>query len=1009
MSEDSDIKNNDLQNADEWENVSSDSDSKDSEGTKSSHNDQKLDPAAMGIGKQRAEPVANAGNWKNLTLKDDSNEVARFNSNSNGQNLAGASVKDDDDWFSPVDSSEWAKYCSASGDSFAASSISKGQSPEGASAKGGDDWDAPVESPEWVNEDSTSGDSFAASSISNGQSPEGATEKDDDDWYSPVDSPEWANDSSASGDSPSSNSISKGHDLAGASATGGNDWESSVDLLKRGGDESDSSSNVSGDVPASPESSERPGEPKNMTADIDREESKAAAGEPSEAAVASDGADASNHQAAPVAEPSRSCAEPSKQPLQTPAASGPPQQPPQIPAAGGPPKQPSQTILASEQPKSTEALAGSSKAAGASCEAGAAIPQAAPVAEPSRFYADPPNQPPQLPAASERPRQSPQIPPAGEPPKQSPQTIAPSEQSKPTEALSDSSRAAGASDKPGALAAAISQSPKSAGEAVSSSSVAQPESGSGEGAAPPQAPAMEPNPVFGNMGVALTPDLSKGSAGASSHGSPVRQGPSSAEPIHGPGPMRQSTGPEITITLEFQADQVPPGINLRDFKVLIGSELQVIVDDINFPTNFSVNKSLNYQFRITNRFRFINCKGNDFFSNLNLSCDFKSGKIALFSEKPVAFEGKLNIAFKISNLSNGQQNQPFRFQKDLYIAPDPRSLWKDLEVEDFEGYHYRNEDSFFKSILGTNKVVIAASCRGRSHAHVGKPRDDNFFCQIGAPDGWNIFAVADGAGSARFSRKGSDLACRTVVGELASLLTSEKLASRFSDASMRLNWEKRRGDQDFAPKDSYREELHIDDIVYTVVYKAFININYESINKSKELGDSKIGIKDYNTTLLFIAIKKLSLGYFYLSFWIGDGGMAICRPDNQPGKALILGAPDSGEYSGQTRFLTMKDEINPEKVGERTRCGFLEDFDSIILATDGITDPFFPSDSSVMDQSCWLKFLDSTLKNGDVENPGVPELFDSNLSEEVRRLALAKWLNFWSKGNHDDRTILIVR
>jgi hypothetical protein len=77
-----------------------------------------------------------------------------------------------------------------------------------------------------------------------------------------------------------------------------------------------------------------------------------------------------------------------------------------------------------------------------------------------------------------------------------------------------------------------------------------------------------------------------------------------------------------------------------------------------------------------------------------------------------------------------------------------------------------------------------------------------------------------------------------------------------------------------------------------------------------------------------MAFKKFDFGYFAVSFWIGDGAMVICRP-NGTDKVLVLGSPDSGDYAGQTRFLTMPGEINPAKVRERTYFSFFDDFQSI--------------------------------------------------------------------------------
>jgi hypothetical protein len=105
----------------------------------------------------------------------------------------------------------------------------------------------------------------------------------------------------------------------------------------------------------------------------------------------------------------------------------------------------------------------------------------------------------------------------------------------------------------------------------------------------------------------------------------------------------------------------------------------------------------------------------------------------------------------------------------------------------------------------------------------------------------------------------------------------------------------------------------------------------------------------------------------------------------------------------------MSGEINPERVSKRAFFTFIDDFQSIILATDGITDAFFPSESSILSEEKWRIFWDKILRSGDDENPsGCPEIYDPQVPLPDKANGLRNWLDFWSKGNHDDRTILII-
>ena len=66
--------------------------------------------------------------------------------------------------------------------------------------------------------------------------------------------------------------------------------------------------------------------------------------------------------------------------------------------------------------------------------------------------------------------------------------------------------------------------------------------------------------------------------------------------------------------------------------------------------------------------------------------------------------------------------------------------------------------------------------------------------------------------------------------------------------------------------------------------------------------------------------------------------------------------------------------------------------------TDGVSDPKFETDANLQKPEMW-----DALWN-DLQEGGV-ELIDDN---EKSQSQLLEWLNFWSKGNHDDRTIAIL-
>lgn len=326
----------------------------------------------------------------------------------------------------------------------------------------------------------------------------------------------------------------------------------------------------------------------------------------------------------------------------------------------------------------------------------------------------------------------------------------------------------------------------------------------------------------------------------------------------------------------------------------------------------------------------------------------------------------------------------------LFVNPDPRSLWKDEPTDPLLPYQKKDFDQ--KSDRRGTRTVVAASARGRSHAHEGKFRDDDFFIEADAASGWYFMAVADGAGSAKYSRKGSELACKSAQDFLRDSLTtppSKPLLERFEEIILEL---KRTGSLGGDDKAFFQK------LLVEVAFEAHKTIEREVAAPSdpKMAGLPSVAMRDYSTTFILAIAKKFDFGWFVGSFGVGDGGIAIYHDGQEP---ILLAEPDGGEFAGQTRFLTMPETFK-EGVYARFKYHFLrsdEDFTALVLMTDGVTDPKFPTDNSLKSAAVWAEFWDDISKNVDFQKD------NENLEAE-----LLAWLNFWSPGNHDDRTIAIL-
>ncbi|HWS39755.1 MAG TPA: PP2C family serine/threonine-protein phosphatase [Arenimonas sp.] len=307
---------------------------------------------------------------------------------------------------------------------------------------------------------------------------------------------------------------------------------------------------------------------------------------------------------------------------------------------------------------------------------------------------------------------------------------------------------------------------------------------------------------------------------------------------------------------------------------------------------------------------------------------------------------------------------------DEFVNHDPKTLWKDLP-SDREDPHWKSD---YDSILleAGDRKLVAASQRGRSHAHEGKFRDDDFLMQI-SDTGWHVIAVADGAGSAIKSRRGSQIAVSTAVNVLLELLAGEDGARLEKSVS---DWHK--GD--------VSKEQVVAGGVYPVLGIAAFKACKAIEEEANGLG---VAVKEFSTTLLVTVFKKMSFGNLFATYWVGDGGVGICLNDGTP---KLLGKVDSGEYAGQTRFLDYK-VMTTEEITARLHFEVVDEFRALVAMTDGITDPWFMTDNNLESQEYWGKLWTEV---------------EPALKSDDPAASLLAWLDFWSPGNHDDRTIAIL-
>ena len=314
----------------------------------------------------------------------------------------------------------------------------------------------------------------------------------------------------------------------------------------------------------------------------------------------------------------------------------------------------------------------------------------------------------------------------------------------------------------------------------------------------------------------------------------------------------------------------------------------------------------------------------------------------------------------------------------LIVNPDPKSLWKEIEPDASLPFHKPHTASEVAT-LGT-KTLVAASKRGRSHANNGTFRDDDYaFAELN--DGWCCALVADGAGSARYSRKGSRLTGEFFLKNLReNLHTTEAITT----------------EQALDPE-SHDEEL--DHFLKQTLGKS-ARQTHDQLTRFADQNDHTL--KDYHTTLAVAIFKKFDAHYFIGTFSVGDCPIVALTKDLQP---TVLNHLDVGEYGGGTRFLTMSSIFLPENYPERFQMHVVPEagLHYLFLMTDGIYDPKFEVENRLIQTDAWASFVADL--RGENEDGAAVALEPGN---EAAGEQLLNWMDFWSKGNHDDRTLLVV-
>ena len=363
----------------------------------------------------------------------------------------------------------------------------------------------------------------------------------------------------------------------------------------------------------------------------------------------------------------------------------------------------------------------------------------------------------------------------------------------------------------------------------------------------------------------------------------------------------------------------------------------------------------------------------------------------------ISGEQKIKFLFKVEGESEDSDLNIKEFS--IIINPDPKSLWKDIESDKNDPF-WKEDNVSVKDNVGDKNIVISSK-RGRSHANVGSFRDDDFAYKYFNNSGWTVVAVSDGAGGYSLSRKGSQIACTSIIEyfeQHSDIETHKEFEAKLLEFDKSRDEELLKEIQVLSKQNMYKATLFAHNKIKEFALETEKNFP-DLFNNSK----AKSSIDYFHSTLIYALFKKFEFGYVVLTFGVGDCPIAVVNKDKTI--STLMNWLDVGEFGGGTRFITQAEIFHSESNPMSSRFNFqiFPDFSYMFLMTDGIYDPKFVVEANLEKSEKWQEFIADLEGNND-DNSKV----DFNYDNQEIELELSKWMDFWSSGNHDDRTLAII-
>lgn len=266
--------------------------------------------------------------------------------------------------------------------------------------------------------------------------------------------------------------------------------------------------------------------------------------------------------------------------------------------------------------------------------------------------------------------------------------------------------------------------------------------------------------------------------------------------------------------------------------------------------------------------------------------------------------------------------------------------------------------------------IVSSKVTGIGHIASGMPCQDSY--SSFQSDGLVVIALADGAGSARFSEIGSEIAVNTLIEimkedfdsflvENQDYILSKKILSRIEKELKK----KAISSTFLCSQNDNIKELINDKIEENVQEGVEIEDGGVDMTSSADM-NLEVKLHDFASTLLFVAIK----GDKYVVGHLGDGIVGVFKVQKNGEKTIeVLSYPENGEYANETFFTTSREAEKYLRISSST----VDTEEGFILMSDGAGESFYqnktkeliPLVKQIMEDIRDIKNLDEVQKNVD--------------------------------------------